>query len=77
MEYVCSLLNGGHREISITRIETPNENNAGFRVSWPQRRVYALFLATAWKDPLKAAIDYFNMCVNEYRDCYGDCFVIR
>lgn len=73
MEYVCSLINGGYHEINITRMD----NNAGYRVTWPSRRISVEYLTTAWKDALIAAMDYFAALVGEYRKCFGDCFVIR
>lgn len=72
-KYVCSLINGGHREITISIID----NKAGYRVTWPLRRISVSFLSYAHKDALKAAMEYFAQCVYEYRKCFGENYVIR
>ena len=73
VDYVCSLINGGHREITITRLD----DNAGFRVDWNLRRIHVSFLTYAHKDALLVAMDYFAKCVHEYYKAFGDCYVIR
>ena len=71
--YVCSLINGGYHEITLTRLD----DNAGFRVDWNLRHIHVAFLTYAHKDALLAAMDYFAECVHEYNKAFGDCYVIR